>query len=174
MQLAATLCVVAFVATVTAAAAQQVTTTAVMAAADGPDVDATSKAAASWIDVSSRVGVVAVVLFGCYLLVFSGRLRSDREFKELQATHARELAALTDAHARELQARDVQLADKDQRLSAVIADRDVWRIAAGNALEGLHAFERTTAANLEEKTVVIAAFEALQQIAGTRSGGGTP
>ena len=173
MQLAATLCVAAFVATVTAAAAQQVTTTAVMAAADSP-VDATSKAAASWIDVSSRVGVVAVVLFGCYLLVFSGRLRSDREFKELEATHARELAALTDAHARELQARDTQLADKDQRLAAVIADRDVWRIAAGNALEGLHAFERTTAANLEEKTVVIAAFEALQQIAGTRSGGGTP
>lgn len=163
MQLAATLCVAAFVATVTAAAAQQVTTTAVMAAADSPAVDATSKAAASWIDVSSRVGVVAVVLFGCYLLVFSGRLRSDREFKEL-----------TDAHARELQARDTQLADKDQRLAAVIADRDVWRIAAGNALEGLHAFERTTAANLEEKTVVIAAFEALQQIAGTRSGGGTP
>lgn len=139
----------------TGAAVQGSTPTAADALADTP------KSAASWVDISSRVGVVAVVLFAAYLLIFSGRLRSDREFKELTATHKRELDD-----------RDARIADLKERNLALFSDRDAWKLAAGNALQGLQAFERSTAATLEEKSMVIAVVEALQQIAQQQHRGG--
>lgn len=119
-------------------------------------VDPPSGDALSAIDYISKAGVIAilacVVWVLLYLVILKGQLRPLREFRALEATHAREL---TEIHV---------------RLDAVVADRDAWKLAAGNALEGLHAFERSTTATLEEKSMVIALVETIQQIANNKGG----
>lgn len=132
-------------------------------AAGQTDADAIQPAR-DWIDLSSKVGVVAVVLLLCYLLVFSGRLRAEREVKALADAHERQLTDLREAHTIELAGRDARYGDLVARLEAVTADRDAWRLAAGNALEGVRAFERSTMASLEEKSIVVSLVDAIREV----------
>lgn len=114
----------------------------------------------NWLDITSRVGVVAIALLGGWLWL-TGRIYTRSAVDEIRAGHARELAE-----------RDRLLAHAEHECEQTAADRDAWKVAAGNSLEGLTALDRATASTLEEKSLVVALVETIQQIAQGSGGGG--
>ena len=96
----------------------------------------------------SDVGVIGIILFVLYLIVFDGKIRSEREFRLEQ-----ELRVAAERRAEE-------------------AERQVerWRFAYGNSVEALEAHERVSARALEDRSLALTVIEAMKQIAEARGG----